>query len=257
MQEKTLPISVIIITHRADKLFLDSLTSVQFAEEIIILDNNSNNNWSKLKKKFNFTVINYFKTIKDFSQIRNNLIKKARYEWVLFVDSDEILEKKAAEKILKIINKKNIDAAFITRVDYFLGKKLNWGEMRKVQKLRLAKKQQLKFWGTVHEIGNSPGNILRSNIIFNHYSHSSISSFLKKIIIYADIVSDYKKDKYQLWEVLIEMLINPPGKFVYNYILKLGFLDAWQGLVYAAMMSIHSATVRIMLYEKLSSKKYK
>ena len=104
-QNSEIAVTAIILTHRHDELFLESLASIQFAKEVIILDNNSNNNWEKLRQKYHFTVVNYSKPINDFSKIRNNLIKKAKYEWVLFVDSDEVLENEAKTKILKIDRK--------------------------------------------------------------------------------------------------------------------------------------------------------
>ena len=39
---------------------------------------------------------------------------------------------------------------------------------------------------------------------------------------------------------LIKITVWPCGKFFYNYVLRLGFLDGVQGFVFALMMSFHS-----------------
>jgi hypothetical protein len=46
-----------------------------------------------------------------------------------------------------------------------------------------------------------------------------------------------------------ELLFLPLGKFLYNYVGLLGFLDGWRGLCYALVMSMHSLGIRLRLYE--------
>ena len=135
------------------------------------------------------------------------------------------------------------------RIDIFLEKELHWGEVGNVQLLRMMKKNSAHFERAVHEVAKVNGNVINSKIVLRHYAHQSISEFLQKIIFYIQIESELRgknKQRFHLWE----LLFYPPAKFFINYVLKLGFLDGWRGLVYETMMSIHSAGVRAMLYEK-------
>jgi len=55
--KKVLPVTIAIITHRLDTRFIASLRSSQIAKNVIVVDNNSNNDWEKLKKNYNFDLI--------------------------------------------------------------------------------------------------------------------------------------------------------------------------------------------------------
>lgn len=52
MMKGQIPITIIILTNRNDSRFINSLKSSQIAKEVLIIDNNSKNNWQKLNKNF-------------------------------------------------------------------------------------------------------------------------------------------------------------------------------------------------------------
>lgn len=254
---KKLPFSIIIITDQSDDRFIQALESAQFVDEILIFDDASGNNWKKLSSLYSFKVKPIKDGIKDFSQIRNQAIEQAKHDWVFFLDSDEIITKKSQQFFAEIFNKKPfLNAAAVRRIDYFLGKKMNWGEVKNVWITRLLKKNKVKFERPVHEKANLPGLIYQSKIILNHYSHNSINEFIKDISNYAQMEADYRirQQKISKLSVIWQMLTYPTSKFIVNYFLKLGFLDGMHGLIYALMMSIHSMSVRIFIYEKINQK---
>jgi len=244
-----IPLSIIIITHRSNQLFINSLKSAQFAEEVIVVDNNSHNNWSQLNKYFNFKKIPYPQDIHDFSLLRNVALKHATQNWVFFLDSDEVITPKSQPQIAKIIKQDRACGAMVNRVDIFLDKKMKWGEPGFIKILRMAKRNSMKYIGPIHELAKVNGQVVKSSIQIHHYSHASISSFINKVTLYSLREAQYR---YQLKKhfSLFELLIYPPAKFVTNYIFKLGFLDGFRGLVYAVNMSLHSLAVRVYLYEK-------
>lgn len=248
----SLPLSIIIITHRRDQLFESSLKSSQFAEQVLIFDNHSQNDWLKLKKKYHFDLIMDDQPIKNFGALRNKLINKAKFEDVLFLDSDEVLSANAETEIKKCLAKTEYNGFYLRRIDYFLGQPMKHGEVGNVWKLRLGKKGMLKFSGAIHEIGRSAGNLGRCPTIINHYPHASISSFLDKIIFYTQLQAEEREKDYSRNQIAWELLLYPPAKFLVNFIFKLGFLDGKRGLIYALMMSFHSAAFRILIYEQLT-----
>ena len=145
-------ITVIFLTNRNDQVFLNALQAVSFAKKILIFDYQSQNNWQQLKKDFpQIKIIKKEQKISNFAQTRNEAISLVKTDWLLFLDSDEILEKEAKDKIEKLIESKA--AAFtLERTDFFHDEKLNWGELRKVKLIRLAKTNKIKFIRKVHEI---------------------------------------------------------------------------------------------------------
>lgn len=246
-----LPITCIILTHRNDDRFVKCLESAQFMDQVIIVDHSSNNNWQELRQTLNFEIIEFQKDIESFAEVRNWSMQFAKHDWVLFLDSDEVLEDGSNKLIEEILNQKLYDGIYLNRKDVFLDKQLDHGEAGNQEILRLFDKNLTQFKNAVHEVAITSGRLGRSEIIILHYSHNSISEFLESVVAYAtQIGREYKRDHLAIF---LELLIFPPAKFVFNYFLRLGFLDGYRGLVYAVMMSLHSLIVRAKAYEIISS----
>ena len=246
-------LTVIFLTDRKDQIFLNALKAASFAKEILIFDYQSQNNWSKLKNEFpQIKIIKKEENIKNFAQARNEAISLVTTDWLLFLDSDEILEQQAGNQIKELIKNK-ADAFTLERIDFFHDENLSWGELRKVNLIRLAKRNKIKFTRKVHEVAVIDGKIKKSNLKIKHYAHQNVEEFLTSINYYAQLEADYRKNNnysYSKTKILFELFCFPSLKFIWNYFLKMGFLDGFAGLVYANMMSLHSLLVRIYLYEK-------
>ncbi|MBQ8841096.1 MAG: glycosyltransferase, partial [Ruminiclostridium sp.] len=61
----------------------------QVDSELIIADTGSTDRTVEIAKKFTDNVF-YFEWIKDFSAARNSTLEKAKGEWFMFVDGDEV-----------------------------------------------------------------------------------------------------------------------------------------------------------------------
>lgn len=246
-------LTIAIITNRNNDQFIEALDSAQFAKHILILDNNSENDWKDLKTKFQFSVISHENQIKSFSKVRNEMLEHVKTNWVLFLDSDESLGKGARgnsnkEIIEKIIKDDLFDGVNIIRRDVFKDQELKYGEAGNQNITRLFKTKKGKFVRNVHEVAIINGNLGSSEIIVSHFSHSDISEFITKISQYAKMSSKNEEDIELI--AILKMIFYPLLKFLYNYILKLGFLDGYRGLIYAIIMSLHSLFVRVFYFEK-------
>ncbi|MBU0974704.1 glycosyltransferase [Patescibacteria group bacterium] len=254
--KKTLPLTIVIITHRNDIRFISSLRSSQIAENVIIIDNNSDNNWEKLKKDFDFQLISRENRILDFAQVRNEALKLVKTDWVLFLDSDENLGASSKiillnrDKIENILQKDLFDGISIIRRDVFLGKELKFGEAGNTIIVRMFKVKNGKFKRNVHEVAQISGRLGASKIIVSHFPHFDISEFIRTITNYSQMASlnEVVSDETRVINIF-KMIFFPPLKFIQNYCFKLGFLDGYRGLVYAIIMSFHSLFVRVFYFE--------
>jgi glycosyltransferase involved in cell wall biosynthesis len=250
MKKNNIPLSVIILTHRSDQRFLNALKSAQPAKEVLVLDYQSNNDWKKLEKKYHFTLIKRSGPIENFAKERNLGLKKAKHDWILFLDSDEEIVSESWEEIGESIEENSADGFFIKRTDIFYNKPLRFGETGGASFLRLIKKDKAKYLRPIHETASIDGTTEYSRIKINHYSHQNITEFLKDITHYSLLESEYQNDDLLSPTKLgMKTIIYPKAKFINNYIFKLGFLDGWRGLAYASMMSLHSLMVRVFSYE--------
>lgn len=244
-------ISAVILTKNEEQNIERCLKSVKWCDEIIIIDDKSSDKTLEIARKYKAKI--YINSLgNDFSSQRNFGLTKVGDEWVIFVDSDEVVSDALAFEISNAIHSQglgNYSGFYIKRTDLMWGKQLKHGEQRGIKLLRLAKKGAGLWEGMVHEkwkIDGLVGN-LRNPIL--HFPHKTLEDFLKEINLYTDIrVKELESQSVKVffWSIVFY----PLGKFVFNYIFKGGFLDGLPGLVFAITMSFHSFLVRGKLWLK-------
>lgn len=185
------------------------------------------------------------KNITDFAAARNKALKGVKTDWVMFLDSDEVITPELENELRHILKNPKYSAYSFNRRDTFLGRELKHSENGCNCFIRLAKKDWGKWIRPVHEVwvprsqeeqGRKIGKVKHPIL---HYPHESLSSFLKKINRYTTLEAEYRhyiKQKSSLFHIIFF----PPIKFFHNYLFKLGFLDGVPGTIMGIMMSWHS-----------------
>lgn len=104
-----IPASVGIITFNEEKVLRKALESVRFFDDIIVCDGGSTDRTIKIAKEFGARIIqqdtahkNPDNTIANFSGVRNQTLAIAKYDWFLFIDSDEYLSVEILPEIKQI-----------------------------------------------------------------------------------------------------------------------------------------------------------
>lgn len=245
-------LSVVILTKNEEKNIIDCLETVSWADEIVIIDDNSSDRTIEIIKNLENKKIKIFiNTLNaDFAKQRNFGLSKTTKNWVLFIDADERISKNLREEINTIIinkNKDSIDGYYIKRKDSIWGKTLEHGESSNIKLLRLAKRDAGAWIGKVHEVWLVSGKTDELENFILHYPHQNINEFLKEINFYSTIRAR------ELFEndtkiSFFDMILYPKAKFLFNYLLRFGFLDGIEGLIFALMMSFHSFLVRSKLW---------
>lgn len=243
-------LSVIILTKNEESNIIDCLDSVSFAEEVIVIDDESSDRTLELIRIYKEARIKILKRkLDDFSSQRNYGISKSTGEWILFIDADERVSKELQNEIQRILkNKSNMAVGyFIKREDVMWSKRLKYGETGTMYILRLAKRNAGLWEGKVHEIWNINGLTRRLTGILSHYPHKQINIFLREINSYTSFRADelFSNRIKVSW---MNIATYPVAKFASNYILKMGFLDGIEGFIFAVLMSLHSFLVRGKLW---------
>jgi len=240
-------ISAIVLTKNEEKNIQECLKSLSWCDEIIVIDDNSNDKTLEIAKNQGARV--YQKELTDFSDQRNFAQKKAKHDWILFVDADERISSALWYEIMQNINDpaENPSGFYLKRIDRLWGKDLNYGDSGTIKLLRLAKKGSGKWVGKVHERWDVFGRTECLNNPLHHLPHQSIPEFLSEINHYTTLRSEelFKQNKKTNIALII---IYPVAKFIHIYFLKLGILDGIPGLISALMMSFHSFLVRSKLW---------
>lgn len=251
-------ISAVVLTHNSEKTLATTLESLQFSDEIIVVDDNSSDRTLEIAHMYKARV--FKRSLQDnFAAQRNYGLERAKGPasperkrgegWVLFIDSDEVVPVDLGREIetVTLASNSTIVGYFISRQDFFGGRGLRYGETSRVSLLRLAKKNSGVWIEPVHEIWHVSGKTETLVNPIHHLPHSDVAQFLGKINWYSSIRARY------LYSVgkrssLLQILLYPKAKFIINYVWKLGFLDGMEGMIMAMMMSFHSFLVRAKLW---------
>src|SRR3989344_5995893 len=238
-------LTAIILTKNEGKNIEKCLKSVDFCDEIIIIDDYSTDNTLKKVKTQNSKVKIFKRELNlDFSQQRNFGMEKINNEWILFIDADEEVSDKVQKEIVSLFHnssdnppliappyqggEKGEVAYYIKRRDFFWGKELKWGETKKIRDIgliRLMRKGSGKWEGKTHEefkVKSERLKVKRLNNFINHYPHQSLKEFLWEINFYSTIRAKELSEQKRKTNIP-EIIFYPLGKFIYTYFLKLGF----------------------------------
>lgn len=244
----------VIILSKGEPSTQRAIESVGFADEIlVILDSDVE---SKLKEGNKVKVMRH-ELAGDFSQQRNFAATQAKGDWLLYLDSDEVISPELSSEITSVVSVSppaggsavKADVFRLKRRDFFWGKELKFGETKSARKIgfvRLIKKNSGNWHGVVHEkfISEHKPSSLKGHI--DHFPHQTISEFLVSVNEYSSARAKELKNNNEQFSIL-KMIFYPLGKFLYTYFIKLGFLDGVAGFVYSFMMSFHSFLVRAKL----------
>ncbi len=131
------------MTKDSEAYIKNCLRSLSFADETVVIDDNSTDKTVEIAKKYGAKI--YKRNLAgDFATQRNYGLAKARGKWVFFVDSDEIVPPDLKSEIVQAINNPFVDSDgfYLKRLDNIWGKPLKHGEPGNIKLLRLAQKRR-------------------------------------------------------------------------------------------------------------------
>lgn len=239
-------ISAVVLTKNEESTIKNCLQSLSFCKEIIIVDDFSNDKTIKIAREFTAKIFTR-RLSDDFSKQRNFGLQQASYDWVFFIDADEIVNHKLKNEIIKASKNNSYEGYLIKREDMFLGHRMHHGELSNMKLLRLARKESGRWERPIHEVWKVDGKIGILNNPLLHSSHQNIKEFLLKINDYSTINAKYLSSINSDASIR-DIVLFPSTKFFLNFILKHGFLDGIYGFIHAVLMSLHSFLTRSKLY---------
>lgn len=185
-------ISLCMISKNEEENIEKCLVSVKNAvNEIILVDTGSNDHTVDIAEKYNAKVI-CSKWQNDFSLARNISLNNASGSFILFLDCDEVLDKKSIKILKDTINHGNCDAYYVTLKNYS-----DDNSFFVSRSLRLFKnKKSIRFKGKIHEQLTGMSSIGETEITISHYGYIQNKSMISiKSKRNLDILNSYKDDE--------------------------------------------------------------
>jgi len=243
---KKIPVSVFIITKNEEKNIQRCLESVNFFEEIIIVDSGSVDATLQIAKYYNNVKI-YHQEWLGFAKQKQFALEKCIQPWVLNLDADEEISEDAVNFIVKTINENKFDGIEFAMCNYFCNKKPHpWSANMK--KIRFAKRNKVKYdtQKTVHESMQIDGKIIKTATKIYHYGENSIHTLIEKINNYSSLrTQNKKKIKFATIQGCLAFVIS----FIKSYIIKRNFLNGQSGFVVSFILSFYAFLKKVKTLE--------
>lgn len=240
-------ISAIIIAKNEEDMIADCLDSLSFCHEIIVVDGGSEDRTADIAKRMGAKVFNFKSD--DFSEARNYGLKKAKGDWILYVDADERTSEQLKKSITHLITNSDrwqlLNGYFLKRKNFYFGKH-EWPYIEKTE--RLFRKDALRGWkGKLHESPIIDGEIGMLDGFLLHYTHRKLTEMLNKTIEWSKVEAELRfranHPRVTWWRLLRVMLT----AFLNSYVMQKG----WKVGVVGVIESIYQAFSMFITYARL------
>jgi len=257
-------LSVVLITHNEERNLGRTLESVKplVADgrgEIIVVDSGSTDRTVEISETYGAKV--FLEEWKGFAAQKNSALDKASGDWILSLDADEEVEPTLAEEIGHYILGRarestqdgvpnrtialiatTITGLWIPRKNHFLGRWIKHGGYWPDRKLRLVRRGAARFENRlVHEDVKLEGQVHELNGALLHHSYPTVSDYIEHMNRYSTLGAEMVVAKGPVHFTAINLTLRPLATFIYNYLLRLGFLDGKPGFLLHVNHSIYVA----------------
>ncbi len=228
----------------------ECLESLRFADEIVIVDTGNTDRTNEIGRNYGAKIVKYTGP-RDYSGFRNAAAKKAKGDWLLYIDADERVTEKLAVEIKSDIIGPNPAAVYaLPRKNIYLGKELKYGGWGGDYVTRLIRRSALKTWtGILHEQPEYTGRMSKLNSRLTHVSHRDLSSMLEKSLIFTEneALLRLKADHPRLtWWRFFRVMFT---EFWYRFIKLSAWRDGTEGVIDGIFQVFNTFIIYARLWE--------
>jgi glycosyltransferase involved in cell wall biosynthesis len=251
-------VSAVISAYNEEKNLERCLKSLKFADEIVVVDNSSQDKTVEIAKKYTNKIYSQKNNPKEIDMQKNLGFEKASHEWILSIDADEEVSEDLAKEIRETIKGKNdANGYYIPRRNIIFGKFIQNTGWYPDPQLRLFRKGKARFVKEhVHEPVKLDGEAayLQKELIHHHYN--SISEFLQRTItLYApNEAEEYIKKGYEF--SYFDAIRFPLNEFLSRFFARKGYKDGFHGLMLSLLMAFYHFLIFAFIWEKKGFMEY-
>ena len=232
-----IPISVIVTTFNEAHNIADLMQSIDWVDEIIVVDSFSTDDTVALASQYTDQV--FERAYIGPADQKNWAIPKAKNEWVLILDADERVTPELQKEMMEIVHENaGVDAYWINRQNFFLGKKVKYSGWQNDSVIRLIRRDKCRYDDKrVHEEIDSTGmEVGRLSNKLLHFTFKDAAHFVAKMDRYAKWSAEDHSQKVKSVNGF-HLFFKPLFRFFKHYLLKGGILDGRIGFIISVLMA--------------------
>ncbi len=252
---ENLPISVCVITLNEEENIERCLNSVQWADELLVVDSGSEDRTCEIAEECGARVV--YNEWPGFIEQKQYATEAAKHDWVLNLDADEEVSEELRKGIFDLFKTSPApDTAFkVNRLSWYLGQWIYHGSFYPDYVCRLFNRNKVHWSGyEPHAHPEGAENIVKLDGHLYHYPYEDLSDHMEFLNDYTTTMAR-EKDNEGTGGSVTKALAHSSFKFVKDYFLKRGFLDGSAGLVVAVMGTFYNFLKYAKLWERQNVEK--
>jgi glycosyltransferase involved in cell wall biosynthesis len=184
----------------------------------------------------------------SFADWRNEGAKRAKGEWLLYIDTDEIVTPELQKNILNVIDSDKFSAYAIPRRNIVLGREMKHCGLWPDYVLRLIRKDKLIGWeGELHEQPKVKGDIGYLKEPFIHKKHDNLAEMVDKTNKWSEVEAELMFEAHHPPMNFFRFVSAGLREFWLRMIVQTAFLDGTEGTIYG----LYQVFSRLISYSKL------
>lgn len=230
MESERVRITAIIPTYNEETLLPRALASVQFADEILVIDSFSTDATVEIAKLAGARVVQH--KYEYSAAQKNRAIPMATNEWIFLLDADEWIETDLQTEIERLLRKEpRFKGYAIPRINYYMNQRIRYSGWQNDEVLRFFHRDSCRYEDKrVHAKLKVPGGKGKLKHPIHHNTYRSFQDMLRKVNQYSTwkALDKVDKGKKASWASMIYL---PIHAFIKTYVLRAGILDGRVGYI--------------------------
>ena len=213
-----------------------TLASVRWADEIVLVDSGSKDRTLEIARAFGAKTS--YHAFAGHGEQKNLALDLCTGDWTLLLDADEVLTPALQAEIRALLSRDpEFDAYWIPRLNLYFGRWMRHGGFYPDRKLRLFRRGAARLGEGVGPHATpqhtGPKGRLRGDML--HYGYPTVAIYLEHMWRYSSEIGQllYQRGRTSrsLPAFVWNCVLNPVSTFLYNYLIRLGFMDGREGLL--------------------------
>lgn len=254
-------ISAVVIAKNSASTIVKTLASVQFADEVILVDIKSTDQTKEKALKYCSKILDYKEDSLFVEPVRKFALAQATKDWILVLDADEEVVPSLAKELQRIDQKDLGDVYYLPRKNIFSGHWMQHTGWWPDHQLRFFKNGLVSWGEQIHAqpvIENGyKAQILpaKENLALLHHNYVDTKDYLARFDRYTDVEA-LQKAKQQYFSISQSSLLQVfSDDFLRRFFAKEGYKDGVRGLYLSIMQAVYQMTVQMKIFDRLENQK--